>query len=135
LKIVKASLIISLLMSPLLGPGLPYGLHIRRTGHNPPCGPSACWWVLTTANATGTNGLACLPKHGGARDNKFLVTNPMSNQRCLTYAIARRSALTAGSSSSSSRHLSLYEYTFSRTDNYIHLFLYFRIPLKIAPHW
>jgi hypothetical protein len=23
------------------------------------------------ANATGTNGLTCLPKHGGARDNKF----------------------------------------------------------------
>jgi hypothetical protein len=28
-------------------------------------------WVLTIANATGTNGLTCLPKHGGARDNKF----------------------------------------------------------------
>jgi hypothetical protein len=27
------------LMSPLLGPGLPYGLHIRRTGHNAPRGP------------------------------------------------------------------------------------------------
>jgi hypothetical protein len=27
--------------------------------------------VLTIANATGTNGLTCLPKHGGARDNKF----------------------------------------------------------------
>jgi hypothetical protein len=26
-------------------------------------------WVLTTAN--GTNGLTYLPKHGGARDNKF----------------------------------------------------------------
>jgi hypothetical protein len=25
----------------------------------------------TTANATGTNGLTCLPKHVGARDNKF----------------------------------------------------------------
>jgi hypothetical protein len=30
--------------------------------------------VLTTLNATGTNGLTCLPKHEGARDNKFLVT-------------------------------------------------------------
>jgi hypothetical protein len=28
-------------------------------------------WVLTTANATGTNGLTCLPKHGGARNNNF----------------------------------------------------------------
>jgi hypothetical protein len=28
-------------------------------------------WVLMTANATGTNGLTCLPNHGGARDNKF----------------------------------------------------------------
>jgi hypothetical protein len=29
------------LMSPLLGTGLPYGLHIRRNEHNPPRGPSA----------------------------------------------------------------------------------------------
>jgi hypothetical protein len=34
------------------GTGLPHGLYIRRTGHNPPRGPSAGWWVLTTANAT-----------------------------------------------------------------------------------
>jgi hypothetical protein len=27
--------------------------------------------VLTTANAVGTNSLTCLPKHGGAWDNKF----------------------------------------------------------------
>jgi hypothetical protein len=27
--------------------------------------------VLKTANAASTNGLTCLPKHGGARDNKF----------------------------------------------------------------
>jgi hypothetical protein len=47
---------------------------IRRTGHNPPRGPSAGWWVLTTANAAGTNGLACFPKHEGARDIKCLVT-------------------------------------------------------------
>ncbi|RVE43124.1 hypothetical protein evm_012203 [Chilo suppressalis] len=37
-------------------------------GHDPPGGPSADWWVLTTADAAGTNGLTCLPKHGGARD-------------------------------------------------------------------
>jgi hypothetical protein len=79
--------------------GLPYGLHIRRACHNLPRGPSADWWVLT-ANAAGTNGLTCLPKHGRARDNKFWVTHPMTDQFCLSSAIARRSALTAGLSSS-----------------------------------
>jgi hypothetical protein len=91
-------IIISLLMSPLLGyTGLPYGLYIRNTTHNPPRGR----WLPTTANATGTDGLTCLPKHGGARDSKFLITHPMTDQRCLTSAIARRNALTAGPSSSS----------------------------------
>jgi hypothetical protein len=52
-----------------------------------------------TANAVGTNGLACLPKQGGVRDIKFLVTHPMTDQCCLTSAIARRSALAAGPSS------------------------------------
>jgi hypothetical protein len=39
--------------------------------------PAACrqaslkLWVLTTANAAGTNSLTCLPKHGGARNSKF----------------------------------------------------------------
>jgi hypothetical protein len=28
-------------------------------------------WLLTTAKATGTKGLTCLSKHGGARDKKF----------------------------------------------------------------
>jgi hypothetical protein len=28
-------------------------------------------WMLTTVNAAGTNSLTCLPKHGGARCNKF----------------------------------------------------------------
>ncbi|RVE54698.1 hypothetical protein evm_000819 [Chilo suppressalis] len=44
---------------------------IGRLGHNPPRGPSADWRVLTTADATGTNGLTCLPKHGGTRDRKL----------------------------------------------------------------
>ncbi|RVE40846.1 hypothetical protein evm_014504 [Chilo suppressalis] len=52
---------------------------IRRLGQDPPRGLSADWWVLTTANAAGTNGLTCLPKHGGARDRKFLVTHPMTD--------------------------------------------------------
>jgi hypothetical protein len=55
------------------GIDLPYGLHIRTTGHNQPRGSRVDWWVLTTANAAGTNGLTCLQKHGGASDNKFNV--------------------------------------------------------------
>jgi hypothetical protein len=44
------------LISPLLGTlkDLPYRSIIRRTGIKPPRGPSAGWWVLTTANAAGT---------------------------------------------------------------------------------
>jgi hypothetical protein len=42
-------------------------------------GPVANWWVLSAANAAGTNGLTCLPKHGGARDDKILVTHPMTD--------------------------------------------------------
>jgi hypothetical protein len=61
------------------GRGLPNGLPTRRTGHNPPREPSADWWVLTIANAAGTNGLTCVPKHGGARDDKVLVTHPMTD--------------------------------------------------------
>jgi hypothetical protein len=95
-------IIISLLMFPLLGHRLSLWFTQRkRTGHNPPRGPSARWWVLTTANAAKTNGLTYLPKYGGARDNKFLITHLMTDQCCLTSAIARRSALTAGLSSSS----------------------------------
>ncbi|RVE40444.1 hypothetical protein evm_014905, partial [Chilo suppressalis] len=47
---------------------------IGRLGHDPPRGPSADWWVLTTADAAGTNGLTCLSKHGGTRDRRFLFT-------------------------------------------------------------
>jgi hypothetical protein len=61
------------------GTGLPYELPTKRTGHNPPRLTSADWWLLTTANAAGTNGLTCLPKHGGARDDKVLVTHPMTD--------------------------------------------------------
>ncbi|RVE45759.1 hypothetical protein evm_009607 [Chilo suppressalis] len=50
---------------------------IGRLGHDPPLGPSADWWVLATADAAGTNGLTCLPKDGGTRDRRFLVTHPM----------------------------------------------------------
>jgi hypothetical protein len=64
-------------------------------------------------NAAGANGLTCLPKHGGARDSKFLVTYPKTNQRCLTSAIARRNALTAGPLSSSP-----FSYTSTTTDSW-----------------
>jgi hypothetical protein len=53
-------------------------------------GPGADCCVLTAASAAGTNGLTCLPKQGGARENKFLATHPMTDQRCLASAIARR---------------------------------------------
>jgi hypothetical protein len=66
----------------------------RGTGHNPPRGPSAGWRVITTAIAAGTSSLTCLPNNGGARDNKFLVTHLMTDQRCLTSVIARRNAPT-----------------------------------------
>jgi hypothetical protein len=52
------------------GRGLPCGFRIRRTVHNPPRGPSAGWWVLTS-------GLTCLPKLRGTRNSKFVVTHPM----------------------------------------------------------
>ncbi|RVE42471.1 hypothetical protein evm_012877 [Chilo suppressalis] len=44
---------------------------IGRLDHNSPRGPSADWRVLTTADAAGTNGLTCLPKHRGTRDRFF----------------------------------------------------------------
>jgi hypothetical protein len=60
-------IIISLFIPPLLGCASavryflmgrpPYGLHIRRTGHNRPSRSSTDGWALTTINAAGTNGL------------------------------------------------------------------------------
>jgi hypothetical protein len=90
-------IIISQLMFKLLGHRP--SLWITHKENVP--GPSADWWMQTTANAAGTNGLTCLPKHEGIRDNKFLVTHPMTDQRCLTSAIAHWSALTVRPSGSS----------------------------------
>jgi hypothetical protein len=42
---VYPTIIISLLMFPLRGTGLPYRLHIRRTDQNLPRGPSVDWWA------------------------------------------------------------------------------------------
>jgi hypothetical protein len=64
-------------------------LHHHYRHHQPINVPTADWWVLTTANTAGPNGLTCLLKHG-ARDNKFLVTHPMTEQCCLASAIVRR---------------------------------------------
>jgi hypothetical protein len=47
-------------------------------------------YVLMNAIASGTNGLTCLLKKGGARENNFLVTHPMTEECCLASAIARR---------------------------------------------
>ncbi|RVE45571.1 hypothetical protein evm_009768 [Chilo suppressalis] len=52
---------------------------IGRQGRDPPRGRSAHWWVLTTADAAGTNGLTCISNYGGAQDNKFLVAHPMTD--------------------------------------------------------
>ncbi|RVE40526.1 hypothetical protein evm_014824 [Chilo suppressalis] len=67
---------------------------IGKLGHDPPRGPSPDWRVLTTADAAGTNGLTCLPKHGGSRDRRFLVTHPMTDlcESCLTSTIAAERA-------------------------------------------
>jgi hypothetical protein len=80
-----------------LGTGLPNGLLIKRTGHNPPRGPSAGWWVLTAANAAGTNGLTCYRSTEKLEIINFWspITHhhhPMTDKRCLTSAIPRRSA-------------------------------------------
>jgi hypothetical protein len=53
-------------------------LPTRRTGHNPSRGSSADWWVLTTTNIARTNGLTCLPKHGGARHSHSLCNGGKS---------------------------------------------------------
>jgi hypothetical protein len=73
------------------GTGLPYGLHTRRMGNNPPCGPSADWCVLTTANTAEINDSTCRPKYR-AQDIKFLVTHQMIDlcECCLTSANSRR---------------------------------------------
>jgi hypothetical protein len=62
----------------------------RAISHNIPRGPSVDYRVQTTTNTAGTNRSTCFPKHGRARDNKFLVTHPMADQRCLAFAIVRQ---------------------------------------------
>jgi hypothetical protein len=80
--LIVNNIIISLIMSTLLGHRPSSWITHKENGPYPPSGrcTSAGWWVLTTANAAGTSrvGLTCLPKYGGARDSKFLVTHPMT---------------------------------------------------------
>jgi hypothetical protein len=52
-------------------------------------------WLQKTANAAGTNGLTCLPKHGGARDNKFDPSDDWPLQTLLSFRDRTPSALTA----------------------------------------
>jgi hypothetical protein len=119
--------IISLLMSLLLGhrPSLWIThkengpLPTRRTSHNRPRGPIAVWWVLTTANTAMTNVLTRLLKHGGARDNNFFVTHPMTDQCCLASAIVRRAHWPRGHRAplrGSSRYLHITYNIFNRSD-------------------
>jgi hypothetical protein len=53
-------------------------------------------WVVTTANAAGTNGFACLPKHGGARDSKFCSYIPWLTFADVSFSYHTPNALTAG---------------------------------------
>jgi hypothetical protein len=54
--LISFIIIISLLM-PTAGAQAFLMDYTRKTGYNSPRGPSAGWWVLTTANTAGTNGL------------------------------------------------------------------------------
>jgi hypothetical protein len=121
-KTCSVIIIISLLMSPLLGHRPSLWITHKENGSKPSLRPSAGWWVLTTANPAGSNGLTCLPKHGGARDNIFLVTHPMTDQHCLTSAIARRSAVTAVPSSSSSK-LAIYLVVSANSEACCHIYI------------
>jgi hypothetical protein len=67
-------------------------------GHYPLRRLSADWWMLTTANAAGINGLMCLLKHGGVQDSKFLVPNLIGWPTLLNFRNCTPSVLTAGSS-------------------------------------
>jgi hypothetical protein len=52
-------------------------------------------WMLTTANATGTNSLTCLPKHGGARDNNYWSPIQWPLWSLLSFRVQTLSALIA----------------------------------------
>jgi hypothetical protein len=73
---------------------------------------------MSTANAAGINSLTCLPKQEKAseeaRDNKFLVTHLITDQRCLTSA-------TAGPSNYSKVHKRLNFETYCRRDRWRNL--------------
>jgi hypothetical protein len=59
-EILRAIIIISLLMSVLLGHRLSLWITYKDNAHTHwarPRGPSVDWWVLTTANAAGTNAI------------------------------------------------------------------------------
>jgi hypothetical protein len=72
--------------------------------------------VLTTANAAGTNGLTCLPKHGGARHNNFFG-HPFQDwplRPVLSFRDRTPSALTARPPSSSIYSIFIYVHSISK---------------------
>jgi hypothetical protein len=82
--------IISLLMSSLLWHRRSLWNTHKENGPKPTTQAQCGLVSANECNAARINVLKFLPKLGGARDNKFLVTHPMTNQRCLTSAIACR---------------------------------------------
>jgi hypothetical protein len=95
-------IVISLLMSPLLGFRPSLWITLKENGHNPPRGPSADWRLVTTANAVGTNSLTCVPKHSLRLKIFGYPSDERRLQTLLNFHVPTTSALTAGSSSSSS---------------------------------
>jgi hypothetical protein len=91
------------------GTGLPYAFHIRRTSHNPPRGPSAGCWALTTANTDGTNGLTC-------RSTEELEILNFGHP---SYGWPLRTLLSFGNSSSYPLHQALYI-----KHNFLHILCY-----------
>jgi hypothetical protein len=63
-----------------------YRLHVRRTNHNPPRAPSVVTSTLVETGV-GANDCRCSRDQSAFR-NKFFVTHPMTDQCCLTSAIA-----------------------------------------------
>jgi hypothetical protein len=76
--------VIIIIIILFVAPSLPFGLHIRRTSHNPPRGPGADWWQMQPKPIERDR----IREHGGPRCNKFLVTHQMTDlcERCLSSA-------------------------------------------------
>jgi hypothetical protein len=73
------------------GTTFPYGLHIRRTGRNPPSGPSAGWWVIYY-----------FLKYGSSSSNYLLLQNEQSSAEDTAFKKQDKKDAKEGTSSSSS---------------------------------